>query len=427
MDCEYKNICDHGHFLSHQKQPDWADLLAAEWVEQMKSIYNKRGFDGSVSKPIVTKMGKELIKPIDKTFGVGIDYDSPDYAMREILKRNVWQFSVAKNYNDNARLNNLLLRPDGSLRPWSDFKREAGFVVGQSNRYLQTEYDTIVAGAQMSRLWQEIQRDKHIFPYVQLKVVLDGRTSEICSPLHDLIFEVDDPVLEYYFPPNHFNCRTTAIKLRYGKPSDNFKLPKIPEAFQNNVGQTGEIFTKQNTYIENTPDDVLKEADEIAARFEKYQRLKEDQNYYDVEFGDNAGVKATHRDHNFKAKTANFEREARDVIFKNGEEIIMLSEKAAEGVKTPDALVNNKIADIKTVLGQNGILGKNNLINKIRDANNQECEIVILQFPKESLTLYENIDIKKHLQSAKKLMNNETIIVEEVWVMLDNKIEKFNF
>ena len=214
-------------------------------------------------------MGKELIKPIDNTFGVGIDYDSPDYAMREALKRNVLQFSVAKNYSDNARLNNLLLRPDGSLRPWSEFKREALFVVGESNRYLKTEYDTIVAGAQMSRLWQEIQRDKHIFPYVQLDVVMDGRTSEICSPLHGLIFEVDDPVLAYYFPPNHFNCRTMVKKLRFGKPSDNFLLPDIPEAFQNNVGVTGEIFTEKNKYIENTPEEAIKE-------FERFQRREKD-------------------------------------------------------------------------------------------------------------------------------------------------------
>lgn len=189
--------------------------------------------------------------------------------MREALKRNIWQFSVAKNYSDNARLNNLLLRPDGSLRPWNEFKREAMFVVGESNRYLKTEYDTIVAGAQMSRLWQEIQRDKHIFPYVQLKVVIDGHTSEICSPLHDLIFEVDDPVLAFYFPPNHFNCRTAAIKLREGVPSDNYLLPDIPEAFQNNVGVTGEIFTEKNKYIENTPAEAFKE-------FEKFQRKEKD-------------------------------------------------------------------------------------------------------------------------------------------------------
>ena len=36
-----------------------------------------------------------------------------------------------------------------ALRPWNEFKREAqANVVGTSNRYLRTEYDTIVASAQ---------------------------------------------------------------------------------------------------------------------------------------------------------------------------------------------------------------------------------------------------------------------------------------
>lgn len=401
----------------------------AEWIKQIKSIYQNKRYDGSPSKPIVTKTARELIKPIDEKFGVGIDYNSPDQVMREVLKLNIWQFSVAKNYNDNARLNNLLLRSDGSLRSWNEFKREAMFVVGESNRYLKTEYDTIVASAQMSRLWIEIQRDKHIFPYVQLIVVQDDRKSEICSPLHNLIFEVEDPVLAHYFPPNHFNCRTTAKKLRTGQPSDNFTLPRIPEAFQNNVGITGKIFTDKNKYIENTPDDVLNTADELSRRYEKYQRMQNDNNYYDVVFGDNGGLKATHKEHNFNSDTGKYEKEARDIIFNEGNEIIMLSEKAPEGVKTPDGLLNEKIVDIKTVLGNNGSIGKNSIIDKIKDGNRQGCEIVILQFPKESVHLFEKVDLEEDFKSSKKLLmsRNKEIKIKEVWVILDKEIKKFSY
>lgn len=266
--------------MAHQPQPDWADLLAKEWIDQLREIYRNRGYDGTPSKPLVIKTGKELVKPIDRVFGQTIDYSGPDYAMREALKRNVWKFSVAKNDNDNKRLSNLLLKEDGNLRPWNEFKREALKVVGTSNRYLKTEYDTIVAGAQMSRLWQEIQRDKHIFPFVQFDVVWDKRTSDICKPLHKVIMKVEDPRLAYYFPPNHFNCRTTVRKLRNGVPTENVELPEIPEAFMNNVGMCpngyeelslsaggkkppkrescGEIFTKGNSYFEKTAEELLK-------------------------------------------------------------------------------------------------------------------------------------------------------------------------
>ena len=374
-------------------------------MANLQNIYRNKGFDGSVDKPLVIKTGTELIKPVDREFGIGIDYDSPDYAMREALKRNIWKFSVAKNYSDNARLNNLLLRPGGSLRPWNEFKREAMFVVGESNRYLKTEYDTIVAGAQMSRLWQEIQRDKHIFPYVQLKVVMDGHTSEICSPLHDLIFEVDDPVLAYYFPPNHFNCRTTAIKLRDGKPSKNFTLPKIPEDFQNNVGMCpdgykqllalgdenppkrkacGEIFTEKNAYISNTPEEELAKAEEIAQRFEKYQQLLQDENYYDVEFGSNAGLKATHKEHLFDKKLGYLENEAHQILYDNGFESILESEKGFE-TKHVEGTINNLKNEIKTITGNSPAT----IAKRIQQSIGKGADVCTLYFPNKNSYLLE--------------------------------------
>ncbi len=253
-------------------------------MNALKDIYINKGSKNNIQPNIIRITGKELSKGVDAGYGVlqGVDFDSPDYAMREYLKRNVWKFSVAKNYNDSIRLSNLLVRKDGSLRPWNEFKREALMVVGESNRYLKTEYNTVVSGAQMSRMWQEIQRDKHIFPFVQFDVVMDGRTSDICSPLDKLIFEVDDPVLAYYFPPNHFNCRTRVRKLRNGVPSKNYTLPDIPTEFKNNVGmcppaykkllsndndkkpirkECGEIFTEENRYIKNTPTKLLSDLD----------------------------------------------------------------------------------------------------------------------------------------------------------------------
>lgn len=263
LEKEYATLCCQHSAMSKKlsatsEPPDWADLLAKQWLETIRQIYEekdlpKEGF----STEIVKTTGKELSRAVDKGYSIikGIEYEEIDHIARDILKRNVWKFSVAKNHNDLIRLNNLLINKDGSIRAWNDFKREALSVIGTSNRYLKTEYDTIIAGAMMSRKWQDIQRDKYIFPLVQFKVVQDDRTSEICSPLHNIICKVDDPFLAHYFPPNHFNCRTDVIKLRDGEPTPQKELPyiDIPKAFLNNVGETGEIFTKDNPYIKNTP------------------------------------------------------------------------------------------------------------------------------------------------------------------------------
>lgn len=386
--------------MAHQPQPDWADLLAKEWIDQLREIYRNRGYDGTPSKPLVIKTGKELVKPIDKVFGQTIDYSGPDYAMREALKRNVWKFSVAKNDNDNKRLSNLLLKEDGNLRPWNEFKREALKVVGTSNRYLKTEYDTIVAGAQMSRLWQEIQRDKHIFPFVQFDVVQDERTSDICKPLHKVIMKVEDPRLAYYFPPNHFNCRTTVRKLRNGVPTENVELPEIPEAFMNNVGMCpkgyeelslsaedkkppkreacGEIFTNENAYIKNTDEEVQKIANdlyresfkeasiEVREQLERY-KLKypfyEKTNHPNVEMSFWADRTETKRNIEIAKVVANFDKSYIKIRPHIDGEIL-------KNMPNPEYDYNGVLADRKSPEGIN-------LKNVFRSAQRQGTEVVI--------------------------------------------------
>lgn len=391
----------------------------------MEDTYRNKGISENLNRKILKQTAEKFCEAADK--GLQVDYDAPDEVFRQYMRNNIWKFSTAKNYNDCVRLSNLLVRPDGSVRPWNEFRKEAEKVVGASNRYLKTEYETIFVSAQNARLWQEIQRDKHIFPFCQFKVVLDGHTTEICEPLHNVIVSVDDPMLALYFPMNHWGCRTTVIKLRKGPPTEGVKWPEIPEAFRNNVGIAGQIFTDKNSYISNTPKDVLNISGVFAKRQQKYEELLKDENYTDVEFGDMLGLKATHKDHNFHPKTGKYEKEAQEVLFNHGNEIIMLSEKAEEGVKTPDGLLNGKIADIKTVLGSDGVLGKNNLINKIREGNTQNCEIVILQFPEDSKNLYDEARIKSDITSARKLLAEKPTSIKSVWVLNGTKIKKFRF
>lgn len=260
-------------------------------MDTVKEVYKKKDLPkDKVSRPIVKKQAERFEQGVNSILGE-VDFDTPEYYLREVLRKNIWKFSAAKNYNDCVRLNNLLVDENGKLRNWSDFLYEAKKIVGDSVRYLKTEYNTVVAGAQMSRLWHEIQRDKAIFPFVQFLVVQDDHTSEICTPLHNLIFSVDDPVLAYYFPPNHFNCRTTVKKLRYGVPSKDYTLPNIPEEFENNVGQTGEVFTDQNKYISNTPEELNSDLDyyeqdgiHVSTLAEKFSKSKIEREREKIEF-----------------------------------------------------------------------------------------------------------------------------------------------
>ncbi|SDE80958.1 phage minor head protein [Riemerella columbipharyngis] len=218
---------------------DWAYELAGELLSPIKEVY---GIKPSPKEQPNEKKSEEA--------SVSIDYDSSDYEVRDILKENIWKFSAAKSYDDCMRLNCLFFRPDGSIRSWNEFKREAIRILGfPLNQSVDSEYNTAIGYSMMRRKWREIQRDKHIFPYVQFKVTMDSHTSEICTPLSDIIVEVDDPFLQHYFPPNHFNCRTGVIKLRNATPTqiEEDKLRGISPLFKNTTEDYFKI-DKENAF-----------------------------------------------------------------------------------------------------------------------------------------------------------------------------------
>jgi len=54
---------------------------------------------------------------------------------------------------------------------------------------------------------------KEFFPAYEYTAILDGRTTEICSELDGMVRLADDPAWDKFWPPNHFNCRSTVIPI----------------------------------------------------------------------------------------------------------------------------------------------------------------------------------------------------------------------
>lgn len=349
-------------------------------MDAIKATYSEKGLGkDKIFAPIVNIQGQAFATGINGIYN-DVDFDTPDWFMREVLKRNTWQFSVAKNYNDSIAINNALIDEKGALRNWNDFKKEAQKIAGDSVKYLKTEYNTVVASAQMSRLWNDIQRDKEIFPLAQFVVVKDGRTSDICNPLDGVTVSVDDPILAYYFPPNHFNCRTTVKRLRRGKITDKYELPEIPEAFRNNTGVTGEIFTKDNAYIKNAPDEVLKIGDrfhETQKAFERYAN----NNYEDVQTNHLNGLKATHVKHHFDPKTGKYEKAVQNFMYEKGNHFVLEDESSSIPGKKADGLLNDRTFDMSTILGT----GKNTIKRALNHSREKNAEVALLYFPDDSL------------------------------------------
>ena len=225
---------------------------------------------------LIRAYGKQLGDAIIEGYGsklADLAWDSPDYKTLVALQNNAWQFSAAKTSRQLRDMNNALIGPDGKIRSFNDFKIEAQNIAGQQLNWLRTEYDSAIAGAQMAAKWQTIQETKDTFPLLEFDAVIDDRTSTICRPLDKVTLPVDDPFWDKYYPPNHFNCRSTVRQLRSGKatPKDDIAYPEqIPDNFKFNVGKKGRAFPDDADYYKDMPPHLLNNATLYMPEDEQY-------------------------------------------------------------------------------------------------------------------------------------------------------------
>lgn len=223
-------------------------------------IYNDQ-FQDVISEPLIKHMAEQLWKAVTTGFGATLDeldFETPDYQMLQALRTHVWQFSAARNYAHLRELSAALLDETGQLRTFEQFRQAAGLINDRyMKQWLQTEYNLAVGGAQMASKWLDIQRNREALPLLEFVAVLDGQTTELCRGLDGTILPIDHPFWNNYYPPNHFNCRSTVKQLAFGKVSESIPSVDIPEMFRTNLGSRSLIFPPTHPFFIGVPADVL--------------------------------------------------------------------------------------------------------------------------------------------------------------------------
>lgn len=263
MQVLYKPCCEHGelHNLSAS-----ADDIAKQLAAMVKQVYDETGLPtGDINKALVEYFATHLWNGTTKGFGddlLTVDFNTPDYNMLAALEKNVWQFSSAKNYQQLVQLSKALVNDDGKLRTYSEFKDAAKEVNDKFiDQWLKAEYNLAVSGGQMAGKWVDIEENKSTLPLLEFDAVIDEQTTELCASLNGTIRPVDDAFWNTYYPPNHFNCRSTVRQIEGRAVTPQSKIPSadIPKMFQTNLAKQGLIFPKDHPYFEGVPADVLRE------------------------------------------------------------------------------------------------------------------------------------------------------------------------
>lgn len=133
-------------------------------------------------------------------------------------------------------------------------------------------------------------------------------------------------------------------------------------------------------------------------RLENYQEyilLSQNPLYTDVIFDyESGGVSAIHRDHRFDPaigafglKVGEYEKIVVNLLRRRGHCVILESESAPIGVKTPDGWLDGLVMDIKSTDGN----GKWAIKDKFHGALKQGAECVVLYFHRRSLYSHDRI------------------------------------
>ena len=94
-------------------------------------------------------------------------------------------------------------------------QQSTGEIVGTglTRHRLQTIFQTQMTNARMASVWQKLQENKDARPYLQYSAINDERTRPAHRALDDLVYPIDDPFWDYFYPPNGFRCRCHVIAL----------------------------------------------------------------------------------------------------------------------------------------------------------------------------------------------------------------------
>lgn len=241
-----------------------------EWL--LQGIFSGRIGVESLPENLYMAIAEYLEGGLYKGYGktiLEIEFGTTRYKTLVDMRTNIYLFSAAKTYQQVYEMEGFRKGAES----FDAFRTNAAETFKRYNEsYLEAEYNTVVGQAQIADLWNGIQEDKLLFPYLRYSTVIDGRESPQCRLLNNLVARVDDPIWRKYAPLNHYNCRCVLDKIdRYDpvvlthpdivKETRKELSKMVAPEFQMNAGRDAKAFSDKHPYF-----DVAKKNIDLAKR-----------------------------------------------------------------------------------------------------------------------------------------------------------------
>lgn len=199
---------------------------------------------------------------------------SPDWTVEDnnLLNRvqnNIFAFSGAKCFAEMEELRDAVYE-NGKLISKGDFKRKARQINARYNTgYLDAERQQVIAAGTQGSRWMDFEENRETHPYLEYVTANDEHVREEHRRLHGLIYPLDDPFWDSYYPPNGWRCRCTVRKcsereynhkMKGYKEREKAPMPSSEDAqkmagkvvakpFRHNVGKSRIVFEDNHPYF----------------------------------------------------------------------------------------------------------------------------------------------------------------------------------
>lgn len=353
-------------------------------------VYENGGFDISqLEDPAARAVINETLRVLNTAIDSGLPHEVPA-TVRYALENNAFIFSGFKTFHSMREIGLSMVTDKGEIKPFNDFMTDVKKINQMYNHnYLYAEYNHAVGTSLMAAKWHDFEQDGDRYD-LQYRTANDGKVREEHALLHETTLPASDPFWDKYFPPNGWNCRCTVVQVRKGKYStsdpamamlrgDNCTDGVKKKIFRYNPGKTLQLFPPKHPYYKTPADAKSVINDVVHYEHNKaiYNRLKEDENYFDVEFNEKTGgVKATHIGHNLDKVGGKYELDTLIAGVKAGNIVVLENEKG-EGKHT-EGLWNGKPFEVAGC--QTGTA--NNIVRGLKHcASKRKTEFAVIVLP----------------------------------------------
>jgi Phage Mu protein F like protein len=202
--------------------------------------------------PIFEKNVNKLIEGVNDGFGMSTKYGDPNFELLQNLRQSVVFFAANKTFVQASELADLLIKQDGTIRPFQEFKTAAEPLLGQYNgQWLKTEYDLAVRSSRAAKDFKEAEANKDLYPNLKYLPSVSVAPRDEHMKFYGIVRPIDDPFWSSHLPPSDYNCKCsfepTNEPVDGDLPAD---MPVPAEPLSVNPARTGKVFDESHPYFQ---------------------------------------------------------------------------------------------------------------------------------------------------------------------------------